>query len=103
MVALSTQVQQQKARPMTKEDKEHWRSKVKRLIDNQRSDLKAVFESDIQKMKDKKWNSFLKSLNLDNSFKKYQISAKAYWKFKDVMMSAKSNLINLLKVNQLMI
>jgi len=83
MVALSTQVQQQKARPMTKEDKEHWRSKVKRLIDNQRSDLKAIFESDIQKMKDKKWNSFLKSLNLDNSFKKYQISAKAYWKFKD--------------------
>jgi len=83
MVALSTQVQQQKARPMTKEDKEHWRSKVKRLIDNQRSDLKAVFESDIQKMKDKKWNSFLKSLNLDNSFKKYQVSAKAYWKFKD--------------------
>ena len=52
MVALSTQVQQTKARPMTKEDKEHWRSKVKRLIDNQRSDLKAVFESDIQKMKD---------------------------------------------------
>jgi len=83
MVAISTQVQQQKARPMTKEDKEHWRSKVKRLIDNQRSDLKAVFESDIQKMKDKKWNSFLKSLNLDNSFKKYQVSAKAYWKFKD--------------------
>jgi len=83
MVALSTQVQQQKARPMTKEDKEHWRSKVKRLIDNQRSDLKAVFESDIQKMKDKKWKSFMKSLNLDNLFKKYQISAKEYWKFKD--------------------
>ena len=83
MVALSTQVQQQKARPMTKEDKEHWRSKVKRLIDNQRSDLKAVFESDIQKMSDKKWKSFLKSLNLDNLFKKYQTSAKEYWKFKD--------------------
>jgi len=83
MVALSTQVQQQKARPMTKEDKEHWRSKVKRLIDNQRSDLKAVFESDIQKMKDKKWKSFMKSLNLDNLFKKYQTSAKEYWKFKD--------------------
>ena len=83
MVALSTQVQQQKTRPMTKEDKEHWRSKVKRLIDNQRSDLKAVFESDIQKMKDKKWKSFLKSLNLDNLFKKYQTSAKEYWKFKD--------------------
>ena len=82
MSNLSTHVQP-KARPMTKEDKEHWRSKVKRLIDNQRSDLKAVFESDIQKMKDKKWNSFLKSLNLDNSFKKYQVSAKAYWKFKD--------------------
>ena len=62
MVALSTQVQQPKARPMTKEDKQHWRSKVKRLIDNQRSDLKAVHESDIQKMKDKKWKSFLKSL-----------------------------------------
>ena len=83
MVALSTQVQQPKARPMTKEDKEHWRSKVKRLIDNQRSDLKAVFESDIQKMKDKKWKSFLKSLNLDNLFKKYQTSSKEYWKFKD--------------------
>ena len=83
MVALSTQVQQPKARPMTKEDKEHWRSKVKRLIDNQRSDLKAVFESDIQKMKDKKWKSFMKSLNLDNLFKKYQTSAKEYWKFKD--------------------
>ena len=83
MVALSTQVQQPKARPMTKEDKEHWRSKVKRLIDNQRSDLMAVFESDIQKMKDKKWKSFLKSLNLDNLFKKYQTSAKEYWKFKD--------------------
>ena len=83
MVALSTQVQQPKARPMTKEDKEHWRSKVKRLIDNQRSDLKAVFESDIQKMKDKKWKSFMKSLNLDNLFKRYQTSAKEYWKFKD--------------------
>ena len=83
MSNLSTHVQQQKARPMTKEDKEHWRSKVKRLIDNQRSDLKAVFESDIQKMKDKKWKSFLKSLNLDNLFKKYQTSAKEYWKFKD--------------------
>ena len=83
MVAISTQVQQPKARPMTKEDKEHWRSKVKRLIDNQRSDLMAVFESDIQKMKDKKWKSFFKSLNLDNLFKKYQTSAKEYWKFKD--------------------
>jgi len=83
MVALSTQVQQPKARPMTKEDKEHWRSKVKRLIDNQRSDLKAVHESDIQKMKEKKWKSFMKSLNLDNLFKKYQTSAKEYWKFKD--------------------
>ena len=83
MVALSTQVQQPKARPMTKEDKEHWRAKVKRLIDNQRSDLMAVFESDIQKMKDKKWKSFFKSLNLDNLFKKYQTSAKEYWKFKD--------------------
>ena len=83
MVALSTQVQQPKASPMTKEDKEHWRSKVKRLIDNQRSDLMAVFESDIQKMKDKKWKSFFKSLNLDNLFKKYQTSAKEYWKFKD--------------------
>ena len=83
MSNLSTHVQQPKARPMTKEDKEHWRSKVKRLIDNQRSDLMAVFESDIQKMKDKKWKSFLKSLNLDNLFKKYQTSAKEYWKFKD--------------------
>ena len=82
MSNLSTHVQP-KARPMTKEDKEHWRSKVKRLISNQRSDLKAVFESDIQKIKDKKWKSFLKSLNLDNLFKKYQTSAKAYWKFKD--------------------
>ena len=82
MSNLSTHVQP-KARPMTKEDKEHWRSKVKRLIDNQRSDLKAVFESDIQKMSDKKWKSFLKSLNLDNLFKKYQTSAKEYWKFKD--------------------
>ena len=83
MSNLSTHVQQPKARPMTKEDKEHWRSKVKRLIDNQRSDLMAVFESDIQKMKDKKWKSFFKSLNLDNLFKKYQTSAKEYWKFKD--------------------
>ena len=31
MSNLSTHVQP-KARPMTKEDKEHWRSKVKRLI-----------------------------------------------------------------------
>ena len=83
MSNLSTHVQQPKARPMTKEDKEHWRSKVKRLIDNQRSDLKAVHESDIQKMKEKKWKSFMKSLNLDNLFKKYQTSAKEYWKFKD--------------------
>ena len=77
MVALSTQVQQTKARPMTKEDKEHWRSKVKRLIDNQRSDLKAVFESDIQKMKDKKWKSFMKSLNLDNLFKSIKLLLKS--------------------------
>ena len=96
MVALSTQVQQQKARPMTKEDKEHWRSKVKRLIDNQRSDLKAVFESDIQKMKDKKWKSFLKSLNLDNLFKKYQTSAKEYWKFKDEKEKVERELKNVM-------
>jgi len=37
MSNLSTHVQP-KARPMTKEDKEHWRSKVKRLISNQRTD-----------------------------------------------------------------
>ena len=96
MVALSTQVQQTKARPMTKEDKEHWRSKVKRLIDNQRSDLKAVFESDIQKMKDKKWKSFLKSLNLDNLFKKYQTSAKEYWKFKDEKEKVERELKNVM-------
>ena len=96
MVALSTQVQQPKARPMTKEDKEHWRSKVKRLIDNQRSDLKAVFESDIQKMKDKKWKSFLKSLNLDNLFKKYQTSAKEYWKFKDEKEKVERELKNVM-------
>ena len=96
MVALSTQVQQQKARPMTKEDKEHWRSKVKRLIDNQRSDLKAVFESDIQKMSDKKWKSFLKSLNLDNLFKKYQTSAKEYWKFKDEKEKVERELKNVM-------
>ena len=96
MVALSTQVQQPKARPMTKEDKEHWRSKVKRLIDNQRSDLKAVFESDIQKMSDKKWKSFLKSLNLDNLFKKYQTSAKEYWKFKDEKEKVERELKNVM-------
>ena len=96
MVALSTQVQQPKVRPMTKEDKEHWRSKVKRLIDNQRSDLKAVFESDIQKMKDKKWKSFLKSLNLDNLFKKYQTSAKEYWKFKDEKEKVERELKNVM-------
>ena len=96
MVALSTQVQHQKARPMTKEDKEHWRSKVKRLIDNQRSDLKAVFESDIQKMSDKKWKSFLKSLNLDNLFKKYQTSAKEYWKFKDEKEKVERELKNVM-------
>ena len=96
MVALSTQVQQPKARPMTKEDKEHWRSKVKRLIDNQRSDLKAVFESDIQKMKDKKWKSFMKSLNLDNLFKKYQTSAKEYWKFKDEKEKVERELKNVM-------
>ena len=96
MVALSTQVQQPKARPMTKEDKEHWRSKVKRLIDNQRSDLMAVFESDIQKMKDKKWKSFFKSLNLDNLFKKYQTSAKEYWKFKDEKEKVERELKNVM-------
>ena len=96
MVALSTQVQQTKARPMTKEDKEHWRSKVKRLIDNQRSDLKAVHESDIQKMKDKKWKSFMKSLNLDNLFKKYQTSAKEYWKFKDEKEKVERELKNVM-------
>ena len=96
MVALSTQVQQPKARPMTKEDKEHWRSKVKRLIDNQRSDLMAVFESDIQKMKDKKWKSFFKSLNLDNLFKKYQTSAKEYWKFKDEKEKVERDLKNVM-------
>ena len=96
MVALSRQVQQQKTRPMTKEDKEHWRSKVKRLIDNQRSDLKAVFESDIQKMSDKKWKSFLKSLNLDNLFKKYQTSAKEYWKFKDEKEKVERELKNVM-------
>ena len=81
MVALSTHVRQE--RPMTKDDKEHWRSKVKRLIDNQRSDLKAIFESDIQKMKDKKWKSFLKSLNLENKLSTYAFYMKDYWKFKD--------------------
>ena len=96
MVALSTQVQQTKARPMTKEDKEHWRSKVKRLIDNQRSDLKAVHESDIQKMKEKKWKSFMKSLNLDNLFKKYQTSAKEYWKFKDEKEKVERELKNVM-------
>ena len=96
MSNLSTHVQQPKARPMTKEDKEHWRSKVKRLIDNQRSDLKAVFESDIQKMSDKKWKSFLKSLNLDNSFKKYQTSAKEYWKFKDEKEKVERELKNVM-------
>ena len=96
MVALSTQVQQPKARPMTKEDKEHWRSKVKRLIDNQRSDLKAVHESDIQKMKEKKWKSFMKSLNLDNLFKKYQTSAKEYWKFKDEKEKVERELKNVM-------
>lgn len=95
MSNLSTHIQQPKARPMTKEDKEHWRSKVKRLISNQRSDLKAVFESDIQKMKDKKWKSFLKSLNLDNSFKKYQTSSKAYWKFKDEKEKVERELKNI--------
>ena len=96
MSNLSTHVQQQKARPMTKEDKEHWRSKVKRLIDNQRSDLKAIFESDIQKMKDKKWKSFLKSLNLDNLFKKYQTSSKEYWKFKDEKEKVERELRNVM-------
>ena len=96
MSNLSTHVQQPKARPMTKEDKEHWRSKVKRLIDNQRSDLKAVFESDIQKMKDKKWKSFMKSLNLDNLFKKYQTSAKEYWKFKDEKEKVERELKNVM-------
>ena len=94
MSNLSTHVQL-KARPMTKEDKEHWRSKVKRLISNQRSDLKAVFESDIQKIKDKKWKSFLKSLNLDNLFKKYQTSSKAYWKFKDEKEKVERELNNI--------
>ena len=96
MSNLSTHVKQPKARPMTKEDKEHWRSKVKRLIDNQRSDLKAVFESDIQKMKDKKWKSFMKSLNLDNLFKKYQTSAKEYWKFKDEKEKVERELKNVM-------
>ena len=96
MSNLSTHVQQPKARPMTKEDKEHWRSKVKRLIDNQRSDLKAVHESDIQKMKEKKWKSFMKSLNLDNLFKKYQTSAKEYWKFKDEKEKVERELKNVM-------
>jgi hypothetical protein len=40
MSNLSTHVQP-KARPMTKEDKEHWRSKVKRLIEQSKIGFKS--------------------------------------------------------------
>ena len=47
-------------------------------------------------MSDKKWKSFLKSLNLDNSFKKYQTSAKEYWKFKDEKEKVERELKNVM-------
>ena len=81
---------------MNKEDKEYWRKKVADKLSSKRSDLEAVFESDIQKMKDKKWKSFMKSLNLDNLFKKYQTSAKEYWKFKDEKEKVERELKNVM-------
>ena len=83
MSNLSTHVRQEKPRPMNKEDKEYWRKKVADKLSSKRSDLEAVFESDIQKMKDKKWKSFLKSLNLETKLSTYAFYMKDYWKFKD--------------------
>ena len=83
MSNLSTHVRQEKPRPMNKEDKEYWRKKVADKLSSKRSDLNSVFESDIQKMKDKKWKSFLKSLNLENKLSTYAFYMKDYWKFKD--------------------
>ena len=72
MSNLSTHIRQEKPRPMNKEDKEYWRSKVKDKLSNKRSDLNAVFEGDIQKIKTKKWKSFLKSLNLETKLSTYE-------------------------------
>ena len=83
MSNLSTHVRQEKPRPMNKEDKEYWRKKVADKLSSKRSDLNSVFETDIQKMKDKKWKSFLKSLNLENKLSTYAFYMKDYWKFKD--------------------
>ncbi len=83
MSNLSTHIRKEKPRLMNKEDKEYWRKKVADKLSSKRSDLEAVFESDIQKMKDKKWKSFLKSLNLENKLSTYAFYMKDYWKFKD--------------------
>ena len=58
MSNLSTHIRKEKPRLMNKEDKEYWRKKVADKLSSKRSDLEAVFESDIQKMKDKKWKSW---------------------------------------------
>ena len=83
MGIVPAQIKNERPRPMNKEDKEYWRDKTKRLINAKRSDLEAVFESDIQKMKDKKWNSFLKSLNLNPLLARYNKSSKIYNDFRD--------------------
>ena len=83
MSNLSTHIRQEKPRPMNKEDKEYWRQKVSDKLKSKRSDLNAVFESDIQKIKTKKWKSFLKSLNLETKLSTYAFYMKDYWKFKD--------------------
>ena len=83
MSNLSTHIRKEKPRLMNKEDKEYWRKKVADKLSSKLADLEAVFESDIQKMKDKKWKSFLKSLNLENKLSTYAFYMKDYWKFKD--------------------
>ena len=83
MSNLSTHIRKEKPRLMNKEDKEYWRKKVADKLSSKRSDLNSVFESDIQKMKDKKWKSFLKSLNLETKLSTYAFYMKDYWKFKD--------------------
>jgi len=74
-----------KVKPMLKEDKEYWKTKVEKLIRKQRSDLRMQHESTIQKMKDDKWKPFLASLKLDKLIKEYEKLNKDYHTFKQDM------------------
>jgi len=79
----SMQLTSQKDRPLTKGQVEYWTKRSNDQFDDRKSDLKAQFESTIQINTDKKWKSFLKSLNVNHLIKKCEIADKNYQTFKD--------------------